>query len=218
MALQSALSQGVRAIAGRGVWVGTSFAFPALALFKDDSVALAMVLFILETLLGSAILAVRLRLARRASTEPEASARVGKALRLLGEFVLPFSVVPCFLLIAFTAIDAQRVDVWAWYATYASRAQGMALLLVAGAVLDTLIAPVRTVMWLETAAAWQASRTSVLVLAFMLGVPVMILKNTTQGFFWAYFGLRLFSDINGLRPDERERLRVHFLGADAARA
>ena len=218
MTLQSALSLGARAIAGRGLWVGTSFAFPALALFKDDSVALAMVLFILETLLGSAVLVVRMRGARRATSEPDAAARIGKAMRLLGEFVLPFSLVPCILLVAFTALDAERVDLRTWYATYASRAQGMALLLLAGAALDSLIAPVRTVAWLETAAAWQASRTSVLVLAFLLGVPVMIATSSTQGFFWAYFGLRLFGDLNGMRPSERERLRTHFLGTGAERA
>lgn len=45
MALQSALVPGARSIAGRGVWVGTSFSFPALTLFNDDSVALAVVPF-----------------------------------------------------------------------------------------------------------------------------------------------------------------------------
>ena len=80
-------------------------------------------------------------------------------------------------------------------------------------MLDSLLAPVRSVTWLESAAAWQGSRTSVLiVIAFLIGTPIdALFSGNSQGYFWVWFALRLFSDLNALRPAERERTaRCHF--------
>ena len=49
----------------------------------------------------------------------------------------------------------------------------------AGAVLDSLIAPVRSVTWLEMAIAWQGSRTAVLCLARDAGWPLMLFMGAT---------------------------------------
>ena len=129
--------------------------------------------------------------------------------------MLPFSLVPGVLLLGYAAIDAQQGRLSVDVDGYAERARWMALVLLGGAVLDSLLAPVRSVTWLESAAAWQASRTSVIVIAFLIGTPIMLWSGNSQGYFWAWFGLRLFSDVNALRPAERERLRLHFLGPEA---
>ena len=202
--------------AGSGVWTSASFLFPALSVWHDASVALAMVLFVLETLLASALLGVRIAFARRAAPrEDDASRRLAKAARLLVQLVLPFSLVPGVLLLGYASIDAQHGRLDIGLDGYVERARWMGLVLLGGAVLDSLLAPVRSVTWLESAAAWQASRTSVIVIAFLIGTPIMLWSGNSQGYFWSWFGLRAFSDLNALRPSERERLRLHFLGPEA---
>ena len=47
------------------MWSLVAFIFPTLAIVKDDSVVLAMLLFVLETLLAAALLAARLLIPRR---------------------------------------------------------------------------------------------------------------------------------------------------------
>ena len=172
----------VGAQAGAGLWVGASFLFPALSVWRDDSVALGMVLFVLETVLASVLLVARITLARRAvPADLEASARLHKALRLIMEMALPFSLVPGVLLLGFAILDAQDGRVALDVAGHVARAGWMALMLVASAALDSVLAPVRTVAWLESAAAWQASRTSVLVIAFLLGTPFMLRDQEFSG-------------------------------------
>jgi hypothetical protein len=202
--------------AGAGLWAGASFLFPAFSVWHDASVALAMVLYVLETVLASFLLAVRIAVARRARAgTPEARGRLQRALRLLAQLVIPFSIVPGMLLLGYALIDEQQGRLTLDVAWHAERARWMAFALVAGATLDSLLAPVRSVIWLESAAAWQASRTSVLVVAFLIGTPIMLYSGSSQAYFWVWFGLRLLSDVNALRPTERERLRLHFLGPDA---
>ena len=205
----------VGAQAGAGVWTSASFLFPALSVWHDASVALAMVLFVLETLLASTLLGVRIALARRGVHDHDAAGRLRKVARLLLQLVLPFSLVPGVLLLGYASIDAQQGRLSVDVDGYAERARWMGTVLLGGAVLDSLLAPVRSVTWIESAAAWQASRTSVIVIAFLIGTPIMLWSGNSQGYFWAWFGLRLFSDVNALRPSERERLRLHFLGPEA---
>ena len=63
--------------------------------------------------------------------------------------------------------------------------------------------------------AWQGSRTAVMTLVLMLGWPVMLFSGTSQGFFWIFFALRLLSDLGGLRPGERERIRARMFDKPA---
>ena len=51
-----------------------------------------------------------------------------------------------------------------------------------------------------------------MILAVVLGWPVMLFTGTTQSFFWTFFGLRLLSDLGSLRPTERERIRAQMFG------
>ena len=159
---------------------------------------------------------MRVAFARRAAADqPDAVHRLSRAVRLVFQMVLPFSLVPGLLLLLFAAADVQQGRLVADVGGYLERARWMALVLLGGAALDSVLAPVRTVTWLESAAAWQASRTSVLVIAFLVGTPYMVWSGNSQAYFWVWFVLRLFSDVNTLRPSERERLRLHFLGPEA---
>ncbi len=173
-----------------------------------------MVLYVVETLLGSSILTVRiaLRPARgcEARTRMRGSAR---PLRLLFQMVLPFSLVPGVLLLGYAAIDVQQGRLVADVDGYLERARWMAIMLLGGAVLDSLLAPVRTVdmarvrggvagephVGARDRASWSARRSC-------SGAAT---RRPTSG---PGSALRLFSDVNALRPSERERLRLHFLG------
>jgi hypothetical protein len=213
MARQALLSIGARFGAGHGLWSIVAFVFPTVAIVKDDSVALAMLLFVVETLLASALLAVRLLVTRRAlARDDHARRRLNDIRNALLFFVTPFSLACAVMVGAATFIEVANgrasYEVWA----YVERARWMAAMLLASAVLDSLIAPVRSVHWLETGVAWQGSRTAVLFLCVLLGWPVMLFTGTTQAFFWIFFALRLLTDVGSLKPGERERIRTNMFG------
>ena len=171
MELRSALSLGTRFNAGHGLWSIVAFIFPTVAIVKDDSVGLAMLLFVVETLLASALLAARLLIPRRAmSGDDDARRRLHEAGKVLLVFVTPFSLACAVMVGAATFIEVAngRADYEFW--SYVDRARWMAGMLLASAVLDSVIAPVRSVHWLETGVAWQGSRTAVLFLCVLLGM------------------------------------------------
>jgi hypothetical protein len=213
MARHALLSMGTRFSAGHGLWSLVAFLFPAAALIKDDSVGMAMLLFLLETLLASALLVARLAASRRAAgADHEARRRLGEAIRTLQFFVLPFSLGCAVLLGAATFIEVEKGRAAFEVAAHVDRAKWMAVSLLASACLDSVIAPIRSVTWLETGVSWQGSRTAVMTLVLILGWPVMLLTGTTQSFFWIFFGLRLLSDLGSLKRGERERIRCRMFG------
>jgi hypothetical protein len=195
--------------AGRGAWSIAAFLFPTLALVEDGRVAIAMLLFVMETLLASALLGARIFVASRAShVEPDAQARLREIRRLLLILVLPFSLVCGVMLGAVTLIEHANTGRFEGQAaTFVSRASWMAGVLLASAVLDAVVAPVRSVPWLEATAAWQWSRTAVLFLTMLIGWPVMLFSGTSQAFAWIFFAFRLLTDVATLMPGERERIR-----------
>lgn len=127
-------------------------------------------------------------------------------------FVLPFSLGCAMLLGVVTFLEVEKGRAAFDVAPHLDRAKWMALSLLASAGLDSVIAPIRSVTWLESGVSWQGSRTAVMILAVLLGWPVMLLTGTTQSFFWVFFGLRLLSDLGSLRPAERERIRAQMFG------
>ncbi len=206
-------SLAVRLGGGRSLWAVAAFLFPTLAIVKDDSVALAMLLFVGETLLASALLAIRVMVSRRAShTQPGAASRLHEAWRVLLFFVGPFSLACAFMLAVVTFIETSNGGLQVDMRAFLDRAAWMALALLASAVIESLLAPVRTVHWIESGISWQGSRTAVLFLAVLVGWPVMLVTGTTQGFFWIFFMLRLLSDLGSLRASERERIRARIFG------
>lgn len=169
-----------------------------------------MLLFVLETLLASALLWGRLLIASRASDgDHQTLARIREVRRLLLMLVLPFSLASGLMLGLVTLgehVNTGRFE--GAMATFTSRATWMAGALLASAVLDALVAPVRSVQWLEATGAWQWSRTAVLCLTMLLGWPVMLFTGTTQAFAWIFFAFRLLTDVGTLNAAERERIRA----------
>jgi hypothetical protein len=200
--------------AGRAAWAAIAFLFPTLAIVQDGNVAIAMLLFIIETLLATALLGGRLAIATRAGAgDGDARARLGEVRKLLLILVLPFSVACGVMLAAVTGIEHANTGRFAGAATgLATRASWMAAALLASAILDTVIAPVRSVQWLETSAAWLWSRTAVMFLTMLIGWPVMLFTGTSQAFAWIFFVFRLLTDLGTLRPGERERIRAVAFG------
>ncbi len=198
---------------GHRLWSLAAFAFPALALVQNQSVVLAMLLFVMETLLASVLLAARVWTARRAlRDQPEAAHRLHEAWRMLLWFVGPFSLACALMLGGLAFIEADKGRLQGWATDMGDRARWMALVLCASAVLDSVVAPVRSVHWLETGVSWQGSRTAILLLAVLLGWPIILFMGTAQGFLWTFFALRLLSDLGSLRPGERERIRTTMFG------
>ena len=207
------LSLGTRFGAGHGVRSIVAFLFPTLAIVKDDSVTLAMLLFLAETLCASALLGARLLGSRRAlAGDDGARRRLHDVGRMLLIFVTPFSLACAVMLSAVTLIEVDKGRSTFDVALFAQRVRWMVTMLLASAVLDSIIAPVRSVHWLETGVAWQGSRTAVMFLCVLLGWPVMLFTGTTQAFFWIFFALRLLSDFGSLKPGERERIRAQLFG------
>ena len=210
---QALVHLATRVGAGQGLWSLAAFLFPTLALVRDESVALAMLLFSSETLIASGLLLARLWIARRHAEEQDARRRLTEVHRLLVVLVLPFTAVCIVMVAAVTLIEhGNRGGLDGVGTLFVERGRWMALMLVAAATLDTLIAPVRSVHWLEIGASWQWSRTAVFFLTVLLGWPVMLYTGTTQGFFWIFFGFRLLSDLGTLMPGERERIRKTTFG------
>jgi hypothetical protein len=210
VAQQLLSSIAVRVGAGHGLWTIAAFLFPTLAIIRDDSVILAILLFVLETLLASLVLAARTLVAVRGGAhDGEAGRRVTEARRVLLFFVAPFGLgcMVMFAAVALIEYTNGRLPVEG-LGLFRERATWMATMLLASAALDTLIAPVRSVQWLETAVAWQGSRTSVMTLVLLVGWPVILVTGTSQGFFWVFFAFRLLSDVGSLWPGQREQIRA----------
>lgn len=199
--------------AGHGLWSIVAFLFPTLAIVQDGSVAVAMLLFLTETLIASALLAARLGVSMRVLGRDRAARQrlreIGKVLLI---FVTPFSLACAVMLGVVTFIEVDKGRATFDAAQFADRVRWMGTMLLASAVLDSVLAPVRSVQWLETSVAWQGSRTAVMFLCVLLGWPVMLFTGTTGGFFWIFFALRLLSDLGSLKSGERERIRTNMFG------
>ena len=154
-----------------------------------------MVLFVLETLLASALLGVAHRLRPTSGARPATRPRrLRQGARLLLQLVLPFSLVPGVLLLGYAAIDAQQGPALRSMSTaMPERARWMAMFCWGAPCWTRCWRRCVRSTWIESAAAWQASRTSVMVIAFLIGTPLMLWSGNSQGYFWVWFGLRLFS-------------------------
>ena len=150
MARQALLSLGTRFSAGHGLWSIAAFLFPSLAIANGESLSIAMGLFLLETVAAIAILSARLGVSWLASRgDPDARARMGQVVHgLKGVLLTGIIGVGWGLALALASLQAEPAGV-AW-APFADRASWMLGTLLATAVLDSIVAPVRTPVWLET--------------------------------------------------------------------
>lgn len=207
MVLRAALPLGLRIGAGHGLWSVVAFAFPSIALLQEEHFGVALLLFLAETIAALAILGVRLATAWRASaSDPALRARLrrtrdGTKGVLLMVFVCAAWGVG---LAGLTLVLNPPEDL---VANALARGGPMLGALLLAAVLDTAMAPVRAPEWLEAGLAWQASRTSVVVVSILAGLPFAWYFGL-QTFAWTFLGLRLMADAGGLRRSERERIRA----------
>lgn len=207
MARDMLVSLGARSFAGRGVWGIAAFLFPSLAAVEQDGAAAAVLLYLTETVVALAILWLRLQVAWRASSD-DAAARARLARTRQGVVGVLLMILICLVwglgLAGYLTVVSEPRVVWA---TFVDRAGPMVGMLLLAAVLDTVIAPVRTPAWLETGFAWQASRSSVVVVSMLVGVPLAFWLGA-PALVWSFLGLRLIADLGGLRGSERERIRA----------
>ncbi len=206
MALRDVLPLGLRMRGGHGLWSIVAFAFPSAALAQEEHYGVAVLLFVAETLFALALLGMRLGIAWRASG---ADAALRERLRrtrrnIPGVLVMIAVGLVWGLAIAGLSLALRPPD--DLLPTVIARAQPMMAGLLLAAVLDTLIAPVRSPAWLETGIAWQASRSSVLLVSILVGLPLAWYFGV-QGLVWSFLGLRLIADLGGMRRGERERIR-----------
>ena len=213
MQASDALGTWARGVAGQAVWSGASMLVPALAIIRDGSVALAVALYGIETVIGAVVLAARIRVVRRQLPPgDDGGARLAAARNLLVTTVMFSLVLSVLLLVFFFAYDLEPGGLRALTGSLASRASWLAAAVLVGACLDAVLAPVRTVAWLEDAAAWQARRLAAPAFAYLPGVALTAWQGSSQGFLWPWFLFRLWVDVAGLFPHQREVARREFLG------
>lgn len=200
------LALGTRASAGRGLWSVVSFAVPSASLLDEEHYGVAVLLFVAETLIALALLGVRLTVAWRASADELA---VRDRLRKTRRNIPGVLVMTAVGLVWATAMAALTLGVQPpddLLGVLAGRLQPLALGLLAAALLDTIIAPVRSPVWLETGIAWQASRASVVLASILFGLPFAAYFGVSA-LLWSFLGLRLIADLGGMTRGERERIR-----------
>lgn len=208
-----------RAVAGQALWSASALAVPALAVLADRQVAQAIVLYAFETVIAVALLRLRLGRALRdkAFQDPEA-ARL-RAARGVATTAAMFSLGLGFLVLAFyVAFDVRPsnlFDASTWghghFDGFGGRVRWMASGMLAGAALETWLAPVRDTAWLETAAAWQLRRVAAPAFAYLPGVALTAWSGTSAGFLWPWIATRGLTDLTALLPGAREQARREVL-------
>lgn len=198
------------AVAGRA-WVGgllrsgVAIVFPSVALLEDRQAALGILLYLVEIILTALMLvgrtgvatAVVSRAARvgvadeddvRATRKARDLAMTSVAVALLG---LPFLIVAVLL--------AQPEMDWpALRQAVLERGQWLALLILASAALDSLVAPVRTPEWLHASVAMQLRRTILLHPVILFGFLLFGLTGTLSGMVVLFVVGRLLMDASAM--------------------
>jgi hypothetical protein len=101
-----------------------------------------------------------------------------------------------------------------WHAlrdTVVDRGQWMAVIILASAVVDTLVAPVRTAEWLQASVALQMNRTILLHPVIMFGYLIFGITGSLAGMVMIFIVGRLLMDLNALRSGTRERARNQWM-------
>ncbi len=203
---------GLRGSLGRWLWSGLSIFFPCLAVLEGEPYAVALLLYVIDASAALALLYVRLEVAsRQARSDPKALERLRltrQAMELaFGTMVLAVAWGGVVLLFAQTGTMAVVME----------RARPMLTGLLLAAVLDTLIAPVRSPEWLEAGLWWQATRGGVVVVSVPLIIPLaLILRDYVL--VGSFVLCRLVGEVRALIPGQRRRLLKGFLEAASGAA
>ena len=204
LALRSQLGSTVRSIA--------AVLFPSVAVLEDHAPELGILLYLLETALSSALLLVRattnLVVLRRAGATRAHSRQISQMLRarelmaatvVIGVWTLPLLTMAMF---------AVRGGEWQpqWDALV-DRGRWLALTVIASAVLDAIVAPVRSALWVQSAVAQQMSRLLVLHPVVMFGFLFYRFTGSTAGMIAIFVALRLIVDVTAWRRESRHARR-----------
>lgn len=192
-----------RAWTGSLLRSGVAVAFPSVALLEDRQPALAILLYLVEIILTALMLLARTSLAtllvsrgarQESADEPDVRtlrktrdlATSTVAVGLLG---LPFLLVA--VLLAYPEMDwpLLRDSVLDW-------GRWVALLILASALLDALVAPVRTPEWLQAAVTMQMTRTLLLHPVTLLGFLLFGLTGSLTGMVVVFVAVRVVLDLS----------------------
>jgi hypothetical protein len=204
LALRSQLGATVRTIA--------AVLFPAVAVLEDHAPELGILLYLLETALSSALLLVRtvtnLFVLRRGGATRAHGRQISQLLRardlMVSTVVIGVWTFPLLTMAMFAVRGGEWQPQWI---VLTDRARWLALTVVASAVLDTLVAPVRSGLWLQSAVAQQMTRLLVLHPVVMFGFLLYRFTGSTVGMIAIFFTLRLFVDVTGWRRASRHARR-----------
>ena len=186
--------------------------FPSFAVVEDRQPELGILLYLLETVLWSAVLfarsAVNLAVLRRVD-DAAAHAREISQLRLARELTWVTLMIGAVMLpLLGMGVFAVRGGEWTpQWDMLRERGSWLAVTVLTGAALDTLVAPVRSPLWLQSAVAQQVTRLFVLHPVVMFGFVLYNMTGSTRGMVAIFVGVRLVVDISGWRPGIRELRR-----------
>ncbi len=218
MPVASALSQFLRLRGGQTLWTLATGAVPSLSLLAGEPLWIAATLFWAETMLATLVVGARVayrwRQARRCGADGERR-QLGEVGRLLGLLVGGFNVTlgvigGGILLIGVLNETFPTADL----PQLLDRLRLLAIGLACAAAYDTLIAPTHSLRWLQGVAAWQWSRTAVLLVALVVGGFVGLLVSERWAV-WGFLSIRVLADVGALRASERERITVQVFGTAA---
>lgn len=199
---------------------GGAILVPSLVVLNDHYPELGILLYLAETAMSSALLLVRagvsLRSTRRrfGAGASGVSGRQVSQLRKARELTVWAVVISVAVLPLLTmAVLAVRAGEWGpRIEMLTDRAKWMALVVVASAVLDSLIAPVRSMTWLQSSVAAQQVRLIVLHPVVMFGFVIYNLTGSALGLVGIFVTLRLLVDAWGWRTGTRAYLRRRCFG------
>ena len=197
---------------------GAAIWFPSVALLQDAQPALGILLYLVEIVLTAAMLLTRTALseasaARAVRRRPGAQAdllalrkarQLASAIVAVGVMGAPFLWVAVLLAHPDMQWQVLRDTVF-------ERGQWIGLIVLASALLDTLIAPVHSAEWLQGAVALQMNRTVLLHPVIMFGYILFGITGSLTGMVTIFIAGRLLMDLLALRSGTRERARRQWM-------
>jgi hypothetical protein len=210
----------LRGQVGETVRTGAAILFPSFVVLNDHYPELAILLYLAETGMSSMVLLARtlasLHTTRRALAAGVAGVRDRHVSQLLKArelttwtVVVAVAVLPLLTMGVLATREGEwgpRLDL------LADRTKWMALVVLASAVLDSLIAPVRSMTWLQSSVGAQLTRLIVLHPTVMVGFALYSVTKSTLGLVGIFVTLRLILDLWHWRTASRVYVRRRSFG------
>lgn len=184
---------------------GVAVVFPSVALLEDRQAALAILLYLVEIILTALTLVVRTRVAAsvvaRAARAGDADAQTVRATKEATDLAMTSVGVALlgipFLLVA-VLLAHPEMDWPTLRSTVVERGQWLAIFILASAVLDTLVAPVRSVAWVSASVAMHMRRIILLHPVILFGFLLFGLTGSLSGMVILFVAGRLVMDASAM--------------------